>query len=669
MKNVVSKSKPAQDMVTTISSSLSKRSSPTIPLASAVYEPLVKSVLARRFVYNVLSTSAAIAWLLAAIWTCWQQGGLGSLGIFGGIVSWLSPLTLFSAFLWWSLASVPIAVLRKFYLQATYSPSPSPRQTLYRNAAERPYQYALVVILASSACLTVYQALVAQSVERYSRGDPKLGIWAGSRKHPYHLNGNLCFLFLSQLTCASFYWLRDILKNRFSIRWSSQENLFVQAFPLLSSSLFSMVMLSATSTACSLVIFAILRSIMLPVLYRLPVIHSFLRPFVAHFLRPTYTLSFLWTHISLIIRAFFLALTSHVLWEVPSSLFDAVFSLPVAATDALKDPGLILVSGINGDNGYFRLHAFRDLCSIASNEEQMVSKRAIIYNDSKHSPTLWSALVRRSLLLLGADYYLFLRRGNLPPPAPAPQVPVIKQPEMKPQTPVIRAQIYKISQVTPIDRIADTLASDSPVTGALARSTGDSIAVSESLTRMLRSRLPSIQLPFPTPTMKTVKSSIKAASGLIPWSILPVYDVREWWTRERKDRAAIKALPNRELDLMIIEVLSKMVGHSLQEDLLGYVQRDIPCVLEAMVSFLMATEEYQTELNRFMSAKESSRAKQSELMLLREEVAAASEWVEGLSEGLRTGITLIVRIFGDRLAKYRFPPRIATRIQVFADYI
>ncbi|OCB89456.1 hypothetical protein A7U60_g3346 [Sanghuangporus baumii] len=304
MNNVISKSRPAQDMATAISSSLSKRSSPTIPLASAVYEPLVKSVLARRFVYNVLSESAAVAWLLAAIWTYWQQGGVGSLGVFGGIVSWLSPLTLFFAILWLSLASVPIAVLRKMYLQgelvllkftgrcltcviwllATYSPLPSPRQTLFRNAAERPYQYALVVTLASSACLTVCQALMAQSVEKYSRGDPKLGIWAGSRKHSYHLNGNLCFLFLSQLTCASFYWLRDILKNRFSIRWSSQENVFVQAFPLLSSSLFSMVILSATSTACSLVIFAILRSIMLPVLYRLPVIHSLLRPFVAHFL-------------------------------------------------------------------------------------------------------------------------------------------------------------------------------------------------------------------------------------------------------------------------------------------------------------------------------------------------------------------------------------------------
>lgn len=45
-----------------------------------------------------------------------------------------------------------------------------------------------------------------------------------SRKHPYHLNGNLCFLFLSQLISASLYWIRDALRDRFSIRWSNQEN-------------------------------------------------------------------------------------------------------------------------------------------------------------------------------------------------------------------------------------------------------------------------------------------------------------------------------------------------------------------------------------------------------------------------------------------------------------
>ena len=65
----------------------------------------------------------------------------------------------------------------------------------------------------------------------------------------------------------------------------------------------------------------------------------------------------------------------------------------------------------------------------------------------------------------------------------------------------------------------------------------------------------------------------------------------------------------------------------------------------------------------------------------------AGEWLHGLAEGLssltretaiqltalpaglRNGISLIVRTFGDRLAKYRFHPKIAFKLQTFADYI
>lgn len=44
-------------------------------------------------------------------------------------------------------------------------------------------------------------------------------------------------------------------------------------------------------------------------------------------------------------------------------------------------------------------------------------------------------------------------------------------------------------------------------------------------------------------------------------------------------------------------VLASMVAHSLVEDELGQVQRDIPRVLEAFSKFLTALEEYHVELN------------------------------------------------------------------------
>ena len=45
-------------------------------------------------------------------------------------------------------------------------------------------------------------------------------------------------------------------------------------------------------------------------------------------------------------------------------------------------------------------------------------------------------------------------------------------------------------------------------------------------------------------------------------------------------------------------VLCHLVCRSLAEDRYGVVQRDIPKILEALLSFLTAIEEYQTEINK-----------------------------------------------------------------------
>jgi hypothetical protein len=44
-------------------------------------------------------------------------------------------------------------------------------------------------------------------------------------------------------------------------------------------------------------------------------------------------------------------------------------------------------------------------------------------------------------------------------------------------------------------------------------------------------------------------------------------------------------------------VLSHLTCKSLEEDRYGVVQRDIPKILEAMLSFLSAVEQYQIEIN------------------------------------------------------------------------
>jgi len=49
-----------------------------------------------------------------------------------------------------------------------------------------------------------------------------------------------------------------------------------------------------------------------------------------------------------------------------------------------------------------------------------------------------------------------------------------------------------------------------------------------------------------------------------------------------------------------------LIAASLAEDTLGSIQRDIPRVLEALLSFLAEAEAYQAELERFLPAAHPS---------------------------------------------------------------
>ncbi|THH07904.1 hypothetical protein EW145_g3066 [Phellinidium pouzarii] len=434
----------ASTPIASIPSSLSTRSTPSVPPASTLYEPLLKSILARRFAYNVLSISAAAAWLLA-----------------------------------------------------TRSPSLSPYQTLVLRASQHQYRKALLIVFVSSTSLTLCHSLMSGITGTGGRDDPKLGIWTGSKKHPFHLNGRLIYIFLAQASGAMLYWLRDVLRDRFDIQWMGHSNISKRTLSSLTSSVISMILLSAISTLLSLFIFGALRMLIFPLLYRIPILHDLLRPLMAHFFRPKYTISFLWSHFDLVVRAYLIVLSTHLIWDITSTMFDVAFSMPATATEGSKDSALILVSGVSCADSYFQLHAFYELCSLSS-----VSKGAMT------KPPL-------------------SRRG-----------------------------------------------------------------------------------------------------------------IADWWVRDRKDKAAQKALPNRDLDHMIVEVLGIFISHSLREDALGHVQRDIPRVLEAMVLYLTAIEEYQSELSTSLSAAEASTGgnltatELSRLVAFRKETVLAGEWIDALSTGV-----------------------------------
>ena len=85
--------------------------------------------------------------------------------------------------------------------------------------------------------------------------------------------------------------------------------------------------------------------------------------------------------------------------------------MDVANTTA--DPALTLIAGIKSTDVYFKHFAYAELQQIASDASGAgLSRRAVIFTDQKYNPTMWSTLVRETLLTLGYDYQLFLRRGS-----------------------------------------------------------------------------------------------------------------------------------------------------------------------------------------------------------------------------------------------------------------
>lgn len=74
-------------------------------------------------------------------------------------------------------------------------------------------------------------------------------------------------------------------------------------------------------TGVQLVLFVVGRTVVLPILFKIPIVSLLLRPFAAHFLRG-YTPVLFFTQFPTILRALFLGITTLASWEVSETLFD-----------------------------------------------------------------------------------------------------------------------------------------------------------------------------------------------------------------------------------------------------------------------------------------------------------------------------------------------------------
>lgn len=673
-------------MAASFTSSFSARPSPTVPPASQSFEPLVKAVLKHRLNRNIFALSAAFSLASHIFFWSSDESSIST--------RLLSPSTWLVALLAWIVGILPTIVSRKLNLAAHHTVAPSPRETLASALTKSSTFRTLTIYTASALLLLSLHLYTAPGI----RESLDLSVFVKSKKHPYYLNGCLIFLVVAQAWFALSFSLRNIMLERFVFRWSrnvpsNPSNLFI-TLPLLliTIGLFTLVTFVAFG-----VVFGLTRLVVLPILLRIPLLRNLLRPFAAHFVRGPWTLVLPLRYLRLEFRTFLLGLVTLVNWEFADTLFNMYIPQPVDVSHTTAEPNVALVSGVTSTDLVFLHFAYSELRNLATDSSPSSSTRRIaLFSDQKYNPSLWSTLTRAALLRLGHDYQTFLRRGrpaplSSPPPVTTPAVTVPNPPS----TPILRQPIYKPLQQSPLARVLNSLASDSDLSRATEEVAKEvkTAAKEAHVPELFRSVAVSATSAIPTSTVvtsiahnppTTLSSFIlfirqRCYSALVKYAPSCSRDIygqlNEWLVRERIHKRAEMSLPNRELDALVIESLSALVCASLAEDRYGVVQRDIPRILEAFLSFLQASEDYQNEVRVLYVPPTPEELTQADSAVLRQkertrvEVAKASEAIAVVVDALKSGISDIVRTFGDKLTAFKFPPMTAKKLQSFVDYI
>ncbi|OJA18737.1 hypothetical protein AZE42_12235 [Rhizopogon vesiculosus] len=700
-----------------ITSTLTARLSPTVPSASQTYEPLVRSALRQRLIHNIFAFSFAFTLLANFIF-----GGEGDVSAFARL---LQPRTWAMGCFHWAVGVLPVVALRKVYLTSAATSATSPAKMLTSAVAKSSTRRCLALYMSCAMMLTTLNLISLTSEEREHI---RLNVFVKSRRHPYYLNGRLLFFIFAQLWLAASFVLRNIMLDRFVFRWTKSSNPSELSFTpsTLPKPILTMFLFTAFSSMTYSIAFGLSRMLVLPLLLKLPVVSSLIRPFVAHFARGSWTLSLPISHWTLLVRSFTMGLMTLMNWEFAESLFDAYVPQPIKVGVLTADPNVTIVSGITFQDTIFAHFAYSELVELASDESRAGSaRRTALFGDQKYSPSLWNVLARQSLLRLGQDYQTFLRRGasTAPITVAAPAAPKPKDP---PSTPLIRRDIFKAPQRSPLGTVLDSVASDSKLSKAAEAVVGEVEERSSQMhiPELFRSVVSSsvaapaanVVSAIPTPSIISgLIAQLEARSRDLVMGSCPVWmkemaiKWNEWFYRERLNKVVEVCVPNRELDALIIEgttiffhqnirrlmlvtALSHLVCTSLSEDRYGVVQRDIPRILEAFLSFLSAIEEYQVEVNAKYIPPTPEELSQGNAKILegketiRIEVARAGEVLSVVSDGvsslsltqtnfdkstftaLKMGVSNISRTFGDKLVAFKFPPRTARKLQSFVDY-
>ncbi|KIY45728.1 hypothetical protein FISHEDRAFT_48838 [Fistulina hepatica ATCC 64428] len=646
-----------------IPSSLSARAAPQIAPAAEVYDPLVKSALRQRL-SSIFLWMFVVCWLQTLLVATWFPENWTPLNF---LLTPVHPLTLMRTAVTWATRVLPIIVLSKTYVNVPRSCASSPAQL---------FRMSLTLPSTRSATLTCCgSAVVASLIYSLFESNGQILPFLGSRyilSQPLLLNGDWLYLLTNQMVIALLFVARIIMKDRFSFPWPTKFSFFDVAVGVM--------IMAIMSLPISFLLLCTAR-VVLPLLYRIPLLPIFIRPFTAHFLRVPWTLIVPLGHVDLIFRSLSLGFSTLTTWEMSYAFFETSVAQPVLASRLAPDSTFALVSGITSEQSLFRYCAYTEFYHLASEEgDEVRSRRVAFFADQRHNPNFWSRLVRHSLLLLGQDFQHFLRRGKPAPPPPASEAPAAPQLPIPvpPATPLIRKSVFRETPTkSRVRALIDSLSS--PRSGEtdgdvkvpdVFRSTS---ATPKDNGKAVSSKPTTAQASIPPKQggMRLAKKLIIQKLLLVPVPT-PLVEFGVWWHKERLSKLVSSYLPRRESDVVIIEVLSHLVCASLSEDRYGVAQRDIPKILEAFLSFLHAIETLTAELHT-QAAKTplsdgASIAEIHRRVELQDEIVRAQEVCAVVGDALKEGTARIVRTFGDKLTAFKFPPRTARKLQTFVEY-
>lgn len=90
---------------------------------------------------------------------------------------------------------------------------------------------------------------------------------------------------------------------------------------VLSTGITTLAFTTATFLTYTLA-FGLMRAVVLPILFQIPLVSHLFRPFLGHFVRGRWSLLLLWRNRTLAWHSFLLGLTTASAWEFAESLFD-----------------------------------------------------------------------------------------------------------------------------------------------------------------------------------------------------------------------------------------------------------------------------------------------------------------------------------------------------------